>query len=76
MNNVTLVTAFFDIGRELNGDGRKLADYLEWIKKTLQLNCNLFIVTEKKFVDFMKLPFLFDAGNKNAQLLVPILVNT
>ena len=54
MNNVTLVTAFFDIGRELNGDGRKLSDYLEWIKKTLQLNCNLFIVTEKKFVDFMK----------------------
>jgi len=54
MNNVTIVTAFFDIGRETNGDGRKLADYLEWIKKTLQLNCNLFIVTEKKFVDFMK----------------------
>ena len=54
MNNVTIVTAFFDIGREHNGDGRKLTDYLDWIKKTLQLNCNLFIVTEKKFVDFMK----------------------
>ena len=54
MNNVTIVTAFFDIGRETNGDGRKLVDYLDWIKKTLQLNCNLFIVTEKKFVDFMK----------------------
>ena len=54
MNNVTIVTAFFDIGREHNGDGRKLTDYLDWIKKTLQLNCNLFIVTEKKFVDLMK----------------------
>lgn len=53
-NPVTIVTAFFDIGREINGDGRKLTDYLEWIKKTLQLNCNLFIVTERKFVDFMK----------------------
>ena len=53
-NNVTIVTAFFDIGRELNGDGRKLTDYLDWIKKTLQLNCNLFIVTEAKFVDFMR----------------------
>lgn len=50
----TIVTAFFDINRETNGDGRKLLDYLEWIKKTLQLNCNLYIVTEKKFVQFMK----------------------
>jgi hypothetical protein len=54
MTNVTIVTAFFDIKRETNGDGRKLTDYLEWIKKTLQLNCNLFIVTEQKFVNFMK----------------------
>ena len=43
MSNVTIVTAFFDINREKNGDGRKLNDYLEWIKTTLQLNCNLFI---------------------------------
>ena len=54
MTKVTIVTAFFDIKRETNGDGRKLTDYLEWIKKTLQLNCNLFIVTEQKFVNFMK----------------------
>jgi hypothetical protein len=53
-NKVTIVTAFFDINRETNGDGRKITDYLEWIKKTLQLNCNLYIVTERKFVDFMK----------------------
>lgn len=54
MNTTTIVTAFFDIGRETNGDGRKLSDYLEWIKKTLQLNCNLYIVTEKKFVQFIE----------------------
>ena len=54
MTNTTMVTAFFDINRETKGDGRKLDDYLNWIKKTLQLNCNLFIVTEEKFVDFMK----------------------
>ena len=53
-NKVTIVTAFFDINRETNGDGRKITDYLDWIKKTLQLNCNLYIVTEHKFVDFMK----------------------
>lgn len=52
--NVTIVTAFFDINRELNGDGRKLDEYLSWIQKTLQLNCNMYIVTEKRFVDFMK----------------------
>lgn len=54
MSNVTIVTAFFDINREKNGDGRKLNDYLEWIKTTLQFNCNLFIVTENKFINFMK----------------------
>ena len=53
-HNVTIVTAFFDINREINGDGRKLDEYLSWIQKTLQLNCNMYIVTEKRFVDFMK----------------------
>jgi hypothetical protein len=50
----TLVTAFFDINREQNGDGRKLAEYMEWMKKTLQINGNLYIVTEEKFVPFIQ----------------------
>lgn len=54
MENVTIVTAFFDIGREVNGDGRKISEYLEWIKNTLKLNCNLYFFTEKKFVNFIK----------------------
>ena len=49
-----MVTAFFDINREKKGDGRSINEYLQWIKKTLQLNCNMFIVTESKFVNFMK----------------------
>lgn len=49
----TLVTAFFDINRENKGDGRKLEEYMEWMKKTLQLNANLYIVTEKKFIPFI-----------------------
>lgn len=53
-SNTTIVTAFFDINREKNGDGRKICDYLEWIKKTLQLNCDLYIVTEKKFIQFIE----------------------
>jgi hypothetical protein len=61
MSNVTIVTAFFDINREKNGDGRKLNEYLEWIQKTLQLNCNLFIFTENKFIEFMNInrPLLY-----------------
>lgn len=50
----TIVTAFFDIGRENNGDGRTIDEYLQWIKKTLQLNCKLYIVTEPKFRDFFE----------------------
>jgi hypothetical protein len=50
--STTLVTCFFDIDREHKGDGRKLEEYLEWIKKTLELNSYMFIVTEKKFEDF------------------------
>jgi len=52
--SVTIVTAFFDIHRDTKGDGRTIEEYLQWIQKTLQLNCNLFIVTESKFVPFMK----------------------
>jgi len=51
---MTMVTAFFDIHRDTKGDGRTLGEYLQWIEKTLQLNCNLFIVTEAKFVPFMR----------------------
>ena len=50
----TMVTAFFDIGREQRGDGRKIADYLDWIRQTLQLNCQLYIVTEEKFRAFFE----------------------
>jgi len=51
-NPVTIVTAFFDINREEKGDGRKIDDYLNWMKETMKLNCNMFIVTEEKFKDF------------------------
>ena len=44
-NPVTIVTAFFDINREEKGDGRKIDDYLNWMKVTMQLNCNMFIIT-------------------------------
>jgi hypothetical protein len=49
----TFVTALFDIDRENKGDGRKTSEYLEWFKNTLKLNCNLFIVIEEKFYQFV-----------------------
>ena len=52
LNPVTIVTAFFDINRSEKGDGRTIEEYKQWIKHTLELNCNLFIVTEEKFKDF------------------------
>jgi hypothetical protein len=54
MPSATIITAFFDIQRETLGDGRRLDEYMEWIKRTLQLNCNLYIITETRFIDFMK----------------------
>ena len=51
--SVTMVTVLFDIDREKKGDGRKVSDYLKWFRKTLQLNCNLFVVTEEKFRQFI-----------------------
>lgn len=50
----TLVTAFFDIDREMRGDGRSISTYLEWIQKTLLLHCHLYVVTETKFAPFFK----------------------
>jgi len=51
-NVVTLVTCFFDISRSEKGDGRTIEEYMEWMKQTVLLNCNLYIVTEEKFKDF------------------------
>ena len=40
---ITIVTALFDVNF---GDG-------QWIQKMLQLNCNLYVVTEEKHKDFI-----------------------
>jgi hypothetical protein len=54
MSRPTFVTAFFDIKRSECGDGRTIEEYLSWINKTLQLNCNLYVFTESKFENFFK----------------------
>jgi len=54
MSRPTFVTAFFDIQRSERGDGRTIEEYLVWIQKTLQLNCNLHVFTESKFENFFR----------------------
>ena len=54
MSRPTFVTAFFDIQRSERGDGRTIEEYLVWIQKTLQLNCNLYVFTESKFENFFR----------------------
>jgi hypothetical protein len=51
---ITIVSAFFDINRSEKGDGRTIEEYLEWAKKTLQLNAHLYIITEPKFETFFR----------------------
>ena len=46
--NVTVVTAFFDIKRGEEGDGRSTSEYEQWIKKTMTLNSNFYVVTDEK----------------------------
>jgi hypothetical protein len=51
---IRVITALFDIGREKDGDGRSIDQYLEWFSKTLELNSYMEIYTEEKFVDFIE----------------------
>lgn len=49
----TVITALYDIGRDKNGDGRTIEEYLSWFEKTLQLNVPMVIYTEEKFKNFV-----------------------
>lgn len=50
---VMVITSLFDINRDTKGDGRTIAEYLNWFEKTLKLKCDMTIYTEKKFQDFI-----------------------
>lgn len=52
--NSTIITALFDIGRDKNGDGRTIDQYLSWFDKTLSLNTPMVIYTEEKFKHFVE----------------------
>jgi hypothetical protein len=49
----TVITALYDIGRDKNGDGRTIDQYLNWFEKTLQLNVPMVVYTEEQFKQFV-----------------------
>ena len=52
-NDVTIVTALFNIERE-QMDGRDWDEYLKWFTVTLQLKCPMTIFVTKDLADFVK----------------------
>lgn len=63
--NCTVITALYDIGREKNGDGRTINQYLNWFSKTLLLNVPMVVYTEEKFKNF-----ILNQKQKNLKIIV------
>ena len=51
--NSTIVTALYNINRELKGDGRPFHNYLKWLPETLSLSCNYVVYTEIDLVPYI-----------------------
>lgn len=54
MENITFVTALYNIQREEKGDGRKWMDYLEWFKNTLKMPLKMVIYIPQELVSFVE----------------------
>jgi len=54
MENVTFVTALYNIQRETQGDGRKWTDYLEWFRETLRLPFPMMVFVPSELEAFVK----------------------
>lgn len=53
MNNVTIVSALFNIRRE-GMDGRKWEEYLEWFDITLKLKCPMYLFVTEEVREFVE----------------------
>lgn len=53
MNNVTIVSALFNIERE-NMDGRKWEEYLKWFDITLKLKCPMYLFVTEEVREFVE----------------------
>ena len=54
MENITFVTALYNIQREEKGDGRKWKDYLEWFKNTLKMPLKMVIYIPLELVSYVE----------------------
>ncbi|QGT54598.1 hypothetical protein b3_0363 [Synechococcus phage B3] len=54
MSDITLVTALYDINRDIYGDGRTFEEYLVWFSKTLKITTPMVIYVDESLVDFVK----------------------
>ena len=54
MDNITFVTALYNIQREEKGDGRKWIDYLEWFKNTLKMPLKMMIYIPSDLVSYVE----------------------
>ena len=52
--SLTVVTGLYNIKRETNGDGRKINDYIMWLKKTMRLNVPMVIYCEQSTYEEIK----------------------
>lgn len=52
-SKVTVVTGLIDIKRENLGDGRKIEDYVKWLKLTMKLNVPMVIYCERSIYDMI-----------------------
>jgi len=51
---VTVVTGLYDIDREKLGDGRKMSDYIEWLRRTMLLNVSMVVYCEEGVYEQIK----------------------
>jgi len=51
---VTLVTALYNVKRDVDGDGRTFKEYLSWFKETLKIKSPMVVYVDKSLEDFVK----------------------
>jgi hypothetical protein len=52
--SITLVTSLYNIGRDIDGDGRSFEDYLSWFKETLKVKSPMVIFVDESLKEFVE----------------------
>ena len=51
---VTLVTALYNVKRDVDGDGRTFEEYLSWFKETLKIKSPMVIFVDESLREFVE----------------------